>query len=133
MLFNLDFRSGKPIYVQIVEHIKYLIASGELKPGDQLPPVRELAADLQISFNTTARAYRILDEAGILSTQHGRGTYILDPSSARESERLRSESLETLTKDYLTAARHLNYSPEEISTAFERHLIKHQESDNNYF
>ncbi|MFV2045587.1 MAG: GntR family transcriptional regulator, partial [Anaerolineales bacterium] len=56
--FQLDFRGHIPIYVQIVERVKKMIASEVLKPGDQLPTVRQLAADLMVNFNTIARAYR---------------------------------------------------------------------------
>ncbi|MGD8760462.1 MAG: GntR family transcriptional regulator, partial [Anaerolineales bacterium] len=64
MFIELDFRSHIPIYVQIMERIKHLMATGMLGPGDQLPTVRQLAADLRVNFNTVARAYRLLDEAG---------------------------------------------------------------------
>jgi GntR family transcriptional regulator len=76
MNLELDFRSGIPIYLQVVDRIKEMIANGRLKPGDQLPTVRALALELRVNFNTVARAYRILDENGIISTQQGRGTYI---------------------------------------------------------
>jgi GntR family transcriptional regulator len=61
---HLDFRSGLPIYAQIVNQIQSLLANGLLKPGDQLPTVRALAHELHVNFNTVARAYRLLDEAG---------------------------------------------------------------------
>ncbi|MFC2063572.1 GntR family transcriptional regulator, partial [Chloroflexota bacterium] len=61
MPFKLDFRSGIPIYTQVVEHIRQEILNGDLKPGDQLPTVRRLAQDLRVNFNTIARAYRLLD------------------------------------------------------------------------
>jgi GntR family transcriptional regulator len=76
MNLELDFRSGIPIYLQVVDRIKEMIANGRLKPGDQLPTVRALALELRVNFNTVARAYRILDENGIISTQQGRGTAI---------------------------------------------------------
>jgi DNA-binding transcriptional regulator YhcF (GntR family) len=57
---HLDFRSGTPIYTQIVEQVKQQVLSGELKPGDQLPTVRALALELRVNFNTVARAYRLL-------------------------------------------------------------------------
>ena len=60
MRITLDFHSKAPIYTQIVEQVEKLVGAGELKPGDQLPTVRELAADLRINFNTVARAYRLL-------------------------------------------------------------------------
>ncbi len=81
MNIQLDFRSGQPIYLQIVEQIRKLVAGGELKQGDQLPTVRQLATELRVNFNTVARAYRLLDEAGLISTQQGRGTYIWEAPS----------------------------------------------------
>ena len=80
---RLDFRSGVPIYTQVMEQIEQLVEAGVLQPGDQLPTVRALAQELRVNFNTIARAYRLLDEAGIISTQQGRGTYILEARQAR--------------------------------------------------
>ena len=80
-MVELNFRSGDPIYLQIAEQFEQRIADGELKPGDQLPTVRELANELEVNFNTVARAYRILDDSGSISTQQGRGTYVIEPDS----------------------------------------------------
>jgi GntR family transcriptional regulator len=110
----IDFRSGLPIYLQVVERIKERIASGQLKPGDQLPTVRALALELRVNFNTIARAYRILDEMGIISTQQGRGTYILSVPPPEVSEEIRQKGLEALTRRYLTDAERLGASPEEL-------------------
>lgn len=73
---RLDFRSQEPIYLQIVRQVEKLVQDGVLKPGDQLPTVRQMAIDLRINFSTVARAYHILDERKLISTQRGRGTYI---------------------------------------------------------
>jgi len=110
MNISLDLRSDIPIYLQIVEQVRQLVASGGLKSGDQLPTVRALASDLRINFNTVSRAYRLLDEAGIISTQQGRGTYILEMPSPETAERLRGESLDSLASRYLEQARQLGYS-----------------------
>ncbi len=83
---RLDFRSDEPIFLQIVRQIEALVAEGTLKPGDQLPTVRELAIDLRINFSTVARAYRILDEQRLISTQRGRGTYIEEPAPPGRTE-----------------------------------------------
>ena len=120
MNIQIDFRSGVPGYNQIVEQIQQEIASGRLKPGDQLPTVRALAADLRINFNTVARAYRILDEMGIISTQHGRGTYILEQASPEMTERLRQESLEALTRHYLEETARLGFSPKEAIASIQQ-------------
>jgi GntR family transcriptional regulator len=119
---HLDFRSGTPIYTQIVEQVQGQVISGALKPGEQLPTVRALALELRVNFNTVARAYRLLDEAGIISTQQGRGTYILDTPPPERTEKLRKQALETLTRDYLNEALRLGCSPEEIHKVIKEQL-----------
>jgi len=110
---RLDFRADTPIYLQIVEQVEGLLLSGGLKPGDQLPTVRQLAADLEVNFNTVARAYRLLDESGLISTQQGRGTYILDLPGPEVQGRLRQEKIKALTQRYLCEMARLGITPEE--------------------
>ncbi len=110
---HVDFRSGMPITDQIARQIQGLIASGVLKPGDQLPTVRALATELRVNFNTVARAYRLLDEAGVISTQQGRGTYILEKPRPDMAARLRHEALRALAQQYLSEAKRLGFSAEE--------------------
>ena len=76
MEFSIDFKSGVPFYRQIIEQIKFGIASGELAPGDRLPTVRQLAVDLSINPNTVIRAYRELEIESVLNTQQGSGTFV---------------------------------------------------------
>lgn len=111
---GLDLRSKVPITLQIVEAIKRAVASGALQPGDQLPTVRHMAAELRVNFNTVARAYRMLDEAGVISTQHGRGTYVLEQIATEGGRRARQAVLDHLTQTYLDTAGGLRYSPEEV-------------------
>jgi len=118
MEINIDFRSGIPIYIQIMEQIRHQIAGGVMHPGDQLPTVRQMATDLRVNFNTIARAYRLLDEAGIISTQHGRGTYILAETSIEDATLLRQQALEDLTQRYLGAAARLGFAPQEVERLF---------------
>ena len=115
LMLQVDFRSGLPIYTQIVNQVQVQMAKGVLKPGDQLPTVRALAEQLRVNFNTVARAYRILDEARIISTQQGRGTYITEIPPPKVTERLRRESLEALTQRYISEAMQLEFSKDEIS------------------
>ena len=129
MNIQLDFRSGQPIYVQIVEQIRQMIATGELKLGDQLPTVRQLATDLRVNFNTVARAYRLLDEAGLISTQHGRGTYIWETPSEETTRQLRQQSLDGLVRRFLSEAARLGFSPEEVKAAFEKRFTEWAEGD----
>ena len=114
MNLEIDFRSGIPIYLQVVERIKDRLAGGQLKPGDQLPTVRSLALELRVNFNTIARAYRLLDETGIISTQQGRGTYIMELPPPAVAENMRQKALEELTRRYLADARRLSASPDEL-------------------
>ena len=119
MKIALDFRGSEPIYVQIMEQIRQMVTTGELRPGDQLPTVRQLAADLRVNFNTVARAYRLLDEAGLISTQQGRGTYIWERPSEEQARRLRRQSLEEIARRYISEAQRLGYDPEEASEVFQ--------------
>ena len=119
---TLDHRSGVPIYVQIVEQVRQRDSSGELQPGDQLPTVRQMATDLRVNFNTVARAYRLLDEAGLISTQQGRGTYIWETPPPEATEKLRHENLGALTRRYLFDGDRLGFTPEEVVREFEQQL-----------
>jgi len=117
LMLHIDFRSGLPIYTQIVNQVQTQVAGGILKPGDQLPTVRALAEELRVNFNTVARAYRILDEERIISTQQGRGTYITEIPPPKVTEKLRRESLQALTERYIHEAMRLEFSKNEISDA----------------
>jgi GntR family transcriptional regulator len=128
MNLELDFRSGIPIYLQVVERIKERLAAGQLKPGDQLPTVRSLALELRVNFNTIARAYRIMDESGIISTQQGRGTYILEIPTPEVAESIRLEALQELTRRYLADAERLGASPEELDEAWNKQVTQWKES-----
>src|SRR5436190_24374234 len=114
LTLQLDFHSGLPIYTQIVNQVQSQLANGVLKPGDQLPTVRALAEELRVNFNTIARAYRILDEARIISTQQGRGTYITEKPPPEVSEKLRRETLEALTHRYISETMRLEFAKSEI-------------------
>jgi GntR family transcriptional regulator len=119
---TLDFRSGLPIYIQIMEQIRKMVASGELQQGDQLPTVRQLATDLRINWNTVARAYKMLDEAGLISTQQGRGTYIWEAPTEEVTAQLRQQALEGLTRRYLVEAARLGCSPQQVADEFEQRI-----------
>jgi GntR family transcriptional regulator len=116
---NLDFSSGIPIYVQIVDQVRALLLSGDLKPGDQLPTVRQLASELRVNFNTIARAYRLLDEAGLISTQRGRGTYLLDAELTDDKEKFKRDSIEAQIKTLIQSLGAQGYSVDEIRQTVE--------------
>jgi GntR family transcriptional regulator len=110
---HLSPTDGVPIYLQIVNQVKYLVASGRLAPGAELPPIRALAEQLVINPNTVARAYRELERAGVVTTRRTAGTYVSDagsPLARRECRRILTERIDAL----LAEARSMNIDLDEL-------------------
>ena len=104
---------GVPIYLQIVNQVKYLVASGRLAPGEELPPIRTLAEQLRVNPNTVARAYRDLELAGLVTKRRTAGTYVSgagSPLARRERLKILTERIDAL----LAEARQLGVSTEEV-------------------
>ena len=115
--FPIDPKSGVPIYVQIQNHIKHLIATGVLTPGQQLPTIRQLAVDITVNLNTVAHAYAELEREGLLTIQRGRGTFIAEPENDPDLTQMRDSKLQTLVDNLFTDALGLGYSVEEVQQA----------------
>ena len=122
MKIQINLTDHVPIYIQLMNQIKHMIAAGELQPGDQLPTVRQLAADLRVNFNTVARAYRLLDEDNIISTQHGRGTFILEPASEERDKQMRRNSLLRMIAHLINEANNLGFDAEETRKLIEEKI-----------
>ena len=116
MNFFIDTLSGVPIYRQIIEQIRYAVARGELKPGNQLPTVRQLAVDLSINPNTVVRAYRELEIEGLLDSQQGSGTFISN-SEVEIDEEERRRMIDQITTGLLTRAASYGFTLEDILNA----------------
>jgi GntR family transcriptional regulator len=129
MRLRIDAESKVPIYVQIEEQIRALIAAGQLRPGEQLPTIRELAADLRVNYNTIARAYFELDHDGIISTQRGRGTFVAGVPDEEKMARKRHRKLHGVVRSALEEARMLGYEPPEIAEAFGEELAAWREEN----
>jgi len=127
MNIALDFRSDTPLYEQIISQIKHLIVTEALLAGEQLPTIRDLASELDINFNTVARSYRSLDAEGLISTQRGRGTFVLGYPKEGALADLRQENFKYLTQTYLSKSRSLGYSLEEIKKLFHEYLKQVEE------
>lgn len=125
-MISVDLRSHVPTYVQIVEQVGRLVATDVLKPGDQLPTVRQLATDLRVNFNTVARAYRLLDEAGVISTQQGRGTYVLEGLSTDQADGLRQAALEGLVRSFLSDAARMGFDAEAVEHEVRTQIVRWQ-------
>lgn len=119
MKLEIDLHDRTPIYLQIVERIKHMVAVGALSPGDQLPTVRRLADDLGVNFNTVARAYALLNNDHVISTQQGRGTYVRQRTGEPTLSALRAERLSVLLDRAVVDALSLGYATDEVRKAFE--------------
>jgi len=121
---TINLESGVPIYMQLVDRIKQMVVSGQLQPGQQLPTIRQLATDLRINYNTVGRAYLILDQEGVISTQQGRGTYIASRLGEGQVQKLRMGKLRSMFGEVVREAQVLGYSREEIEWIVEEQLAE---------
>ena len=99
MRIHISSSDGVPIYLQIVNQVKYLVASGRLAPGEELPPIRVLAEKLVVNPNTVARAYRELEAAGVVEKRRTAGTFVSEagsPLARRERLRILTERVDAL-------------------------------------
>ena len=106
MRFNLNFKSGKPVYLQVVDQVKAAAASGAVRAGEALPSIRPLAEELRVNRNTIAKAYSELESQGIVETVAGKGCFV----SANHSPLKKAARVEMLTEAIdgaVTEAHHL--------------------------
>jgi GntR family transcriptional regulator len=109
----IDTKSGVPFYRQIIEQAKFAVARGDLRPGDRLPTVRQLAVDLSINPNTVIRAYRELEIEGMLDTQQGSGTFVSDRRP--DIDKLeRQRMLDQILTDMLARASSYGFTLDEV-------------------
>jgi len=125
MQIHISSHDGVPIYLQIVNQIKYLIAAGRLAPGEEIPPIRVMAEQLVINPNTVARAYLELERAGLVAKRHGAGTYVAAGGSVlprREKVKVLARRLDLL----LAEAAHMDIPLDEVIELLrERHETMH--------
>ena len=81
VIFQIDFKTGKPVYLQLVDQVRYAAASGALRPGEPLPSIRPLAEELRVNRNTIAKAYAELESQGIIETIPGKGCFLKENNS----------------------------------------------------
>ena len=113
MQLHISTKDGVPIYVQIVNQVKYLVAAGRLAPGEEVPPIRALTEQLVVNPNTVAKAYHELEREGVVTKRHGSGTYISDngsPLARRERVKIITQRVDAL----LAEARHMDVPLKEI-------------------
>jgi len=114
-MFHLDAKHPTPLYHQLERSIKFAIATGKLRIGDQLPTVRQLAVDLRINANTVAKVYSELERSGVLITRRGVGTFVHErPAEAAFSRRDRDRSLRELADHFIAETHTRGFSLEEV-------------------
>ncbi len=111
--FLLDYSGGVPIYRQIIDQIRFGIASGQLKPGEQLPTVRALAVELKVNLNTISKAYKELEIKNILESQQGTGTFINKTENA-VPDKERKEKLKEICIRLSSVALSYGFSLDEV-------------------
>jgi GntR family transcriptional regulator len=119
--FKLDLKSGVPFHRQIVDQIRYGIASDRLMPGEQLPTVRELAVHLSVNPNTVRKAYSELEILGILDTQQGTGTFVSD-RQVEIGEAEKERMLRQICDELVARGNQYGFTLKEIVTHMQRRL-----------
>jgi GntR family transcriptional regulator len=114
MRFQLDFKSGKAVYQQLVDQVKVAAAAGTLRPGDPLPGIRPLAETLRVNRNTVAKAYTELESQGIIETVAGRGCFVQDQRQSPFRKDVRRKLLADALDTVVVHAHHLQISREEF-------------------
>ncbi len=113
MYLRLDPHSGEPIWRQLVEQIKYRVASGQLHDGDKLPSIRGLAKDLKINPRTVVKAYEELQHAGLVLMRHGKGVFITHTRTETPAS-TRQEVLSELARRLFAEASRMGADPDEV-------------------
>ena len=113
MIFQVDFKSGKPVYLQLVDQIRYAAAAGALRPGEPLPSIRPLAEELRVNRNTIAKAYAELEGQGVIETIPGKGCF-LKKSDSPFNKQVRQKLLVAEIDEAVVMAHHLQVDREKF-------------------
>ena len=111
---TINLTDGVPIYRQIVNQVKYLVASGLLQPGEELPPIRTLALQLKVTPNTIVKAYGDLEIAGVIHKRQGSGTFVSEGRPQQVALRERRRLIEQRIDALLAEAHQLNFTADDI-------------------
>jgi GntR family transcriptional regulator len=113
MLFQLNFRSGKAVYLQLVDQVRTAAATGALRAGEALPSIRPLAEELRVNRNTVAKAYAELESQGVIETMPGKGCFVREGSSPFRKD-VRRRLLAASLDDVAIQAHHLQIDRDEF-------------------
>lgn len=120
MDIKINLVDGVPLYRQIVNQIRYMVATGVLAVGDELPPIRTLALELKVTPNTIVKAYGELEAVGVVRKRHGSGTFVSDRGPSRLATKERRRIIEERIDALLAEARQLDFSLDDLFKAIQR-------------
>ena len=125
-MFHIDTKHPTPLYHQLERSIKFAIATGKLRIGDQLPTVRQLAVELKINANTVAKVYAELERSGVLQTRRGVGTFVHErPAEVAFNRRERERHLRELSDHFIAETHSRGYSIDEVIEHLESRRKRH--------
>src|SRR5689334_23625618 len=126
-MFHIDIKHPTPLYHQLERSIKFAIATGKLRIGEQLPTVRQLAVELKINANTVAKVYAELEKSGVLQTRRGVGTFVHDrPAEVTFNRRDRERNLRELTDHFIAETHSRGFSIDEVIEHLEGRRKRHE-------
>jgi GntR family transcriptional regulator len=131
-MFAVDPQSSTPLYAQLERAIRVALATGRLRPGDQLPTVRQLAVDLRVNANTVAKVYAELERAGVLETRRGVGTFVrARPSEAADALHERRRGLAELVDRFLAEVAGLGFTAEDAIQHLDARVRREERGDSD--
>ena len=122
MQVSINLRDRTPIYIQLERGLRAAIAAGRLRAGDQLPTVRQLAADLRVNANTVARVYSELERAGVLETRRGVGSFVSATRTQARPRRERDRCLSAFVMRLLAEAEAEGFTSDDVLAALRAHI-----------
>ena len=131
MLFQIDFKSGTPVYLQLVDQVRHAAASGGLRTGEPLPSIRPLAEELRVNRNTIAKAYGELENQGVIETIPGKGCFLKQVSSPL-TKSARHDLLVQEIDRAIVAAHHLQVDDDELFTLLKKRLDAFDKKQENH-
>lgn len=122
MIFQVNYKSGKPIYLQLVDQVKTAAASGVIQAGEALPSIRPLAEELRVNRNTIAKAYSELESLGVVETQPGRGCFVKENHAALRKDVRRKLLIEEIDQA-IVQAHHLQVPSDEFLRLVQERIV----------
>lgn len=123
MDLRINFSSGVPIYLQLMEQIKHAVDTGAIRGGEQLPTIRKIAEELTMNPNTVAKAYRELEREGVIDVRHGSGAYVAEPKASSTKAAAIQKTAEAL-REAIETGRTVGLSESELRRVFENELSR---------